>query len=194
MARMLELGWWALLVRGVAAVIFGLLLLFAPGITLAAGGLSLVLLFSIYAIINGGSIIAASVRKREGQWLLWAILGAISIAAGIITLLQPMLSTVITIGIMMNILGIYAILNGVMEIAVAWRIRHEIDDEWFMILSGALGVLFGVLVLVRPLAALEGLLLVTAFYALFYGGLQIALAVRARSWVNRAKDRLPSAY
>lgn len=192
MARMLELGWWALLVRGIAAVLFGLLLMFAPGLTLAAGGLSLAVLFGLYAVVSGGSMIASAVRKREGQWLLWTILGAISVVAGIFTLMHPVFSSVLTIGIMVNILGIYAIMSGVTEIAIAWQIRHEIEDEWFMILSGALTVLFGIVVLLRPGAALEVLLLITAFYMLFYGGLQIALAIRARSWVNRFKQHLPA--
>lgn len=185
MQRMLELGWWALAIRGLAAIIFGLLLLFAPGITLAAGGLSLVFLFSAFAIVNGGSMLISAVQNRSGQWLLWAILGVISILAGAYTLLHPGISSVITIAIMVNIIGIWAIMNGIMEIAIAWRIRHEIDNEVFMILSGILSVIFGIIVLLRPGAALEVLMLITAFYLLFYGGLQIALAFRARSFVKQ---------
>jgi len=184
MQRMLEMGWWALFVRGLAAIVFGLLLLFAPGITLAAGGFSLVFLFSAFAIINGASMVISAIQNRQGQWLLWLILGVISVFAGVYTLLHPVISSVITIAIMVNIIGIWAILNGFTEIAIAWRIRHEIDHEVFMILSGILSVIFGIIVLLRPGAALEVLMLVTAFYLLFYGGLQIALAFRARSLHN----------
>ena len=185
MQRMLEMGWWALAIRGLAAIVFGLLLLFAPGITLAAGGLSLVFLFSAFAIINGASMVVSAIQNRKGQWFLWLILGVISVFAGVYTLLHPLISSVITIAIMVNIIGIWAILNGFTEIAIAWRIRHEIDYEVFMILSGILSVIFGIVVLLRPGAALEVLMLVTAFYLLFYGGLQIALAFRARSLANQ---------
>ncbi len=188
MQRMLELGWWALFVRGLAAIIFGLLLLFAPGITLAAGGLSLVFLFSVFAILNGASMVISAIQNRRGQWLLWLILGVISVFAGVYTLLHPLISSVITIAIMVNIIGIWAILNGFTEIMIAWRIRHEIDHEVFMILSGILSVIFGIIVLLRPGAALEVLMLVTAFYLLFYGGLQIALAFRARSLHNEVSQ------
>ena len=137
-------NWWALAIRGAAAIIFGLLTFVMPGVTLAV----LVLLFGAYAIVDGiFNLIAAfrSPHDERPRWLL-ALEGLVSIGAGIVTFAMPGLTALVLV----YIIAIWAIVTGVLEIVAAIRLRDVIRNEWWLVASGVLSVIFGLLLVVAP--------------------------------------------
>jgi uncharacterized membrane protein HdeD (DUF308 family) len=167
-------NWWLILLRGVCAVIFGVLTFIWPGVTL----LTLVLLYGAYALVDGAIAIWAAIVGGEPAprwWLL--IVGFLGIAAGLVTLLMPGVTAVV----LLIFIAFWAILTGVMQIVGAIRLRKEIDNEWMLAASGVLSVLFGVILIVQPGAGALGLLFVIGAYAVIYGGILIGLALRLRN-------------
>ena len=154
--------WWLILLRGIAAIIFGVLAFVWPGITLV----TLVLLFGAFTLVDGvlslgHAIMGGNVGSR--WWL--ALVGIAGIAAGLVTFLMPGLTALV---LLFFIAG-WAIALGVFQIIGAIRLRKEIDNEWLIGLSGALSVLFGVVLLVAPGAGALGLIWVIASYAIVFG-------------------------
>jgi uncharacterized membrane protein HdeD (DUF308 family) len=188
MANVLKQAWWMLLVRGIVAILFALLLLFAPGLTLTTGALSFALLFAAYALIEGASTIVGAIRKREGQWFLLVIFGVISILAGLIVLANPLLFSVLTVAILIYVVAFKSIAGGIVEMISAWQLRKEIDNEWLLFLNGVLGLLFGLILLRRPITGVEVLVLFVAFYLLVSGVIQIVLAFRVRGWAGKLAE------
>ncbi len=170
----LERNWWLILLRGVCAVIFGVLTFIWPGVTL----LTLVLLYGAYALIDGAIAIWAAIVGGEPAprwWLL--IVGLLGIAAGLVTLLMPGVTALV----LLFFIAFWAILTGVMQIVGAIRLRKEIDNEWMLAASGVLSVLFGIILIVQPGAGALGLNFVIGAYAVIYGGILIGLALRLRN-------------
>jgi uncharacterized membrane protein HdeD (DUF308 family) len=125
------------------------------------------------AAITGGD--------RTPRWWL-ALVGLAGIAAGLLTLLWPGLTTLV---LLLFIAG-WAMATGVMQIIGAIKLRKEIDDEWLLIAAGALSVLFGLLLLMWPAAGLVGLAFVIGVYAIAYGCLLISLSLRLRKQTHPA--------
>ncbi len=178
MSNSLDQSQGVLLLRGIVAIIFALLLLFAPGITLAGAGLSFVILFSAYALIEGVSMVYGSISRREGHWVLMLLFGIVSVLAGLYALQHPVMTVVLTIAVMVYILAFKSIIGGIIEIITAWQLRNEIDHEWLLAISGLVSLLFGLILLRRPIATIEVLVLVTSFYLLISGATQIALSFK----------------
>jgi len=189
MANLLKKTWWVLILRGISALIFALLLLFAPGITLATGIFSFVFLFALYALVDGISTIVGAVMRREGQWFLLLFFGIISVIAGLVALGNPLLFGILTITLMVYIIAFKSIAGGIVEMISAWQLRHEIDNEWLLALNGLFGVLFGLILLRRPITGVEVLILLTAFYLLISGMMQIVIGIKLRGWVNELPEQ-----
>jgi uncharacterized membrane protein HdeD (DUF308 family) len=167
-------NWWALAIRGAAAIIFGLLTFIMPGVTLAV----LVLLFGAYAIVDGiFNLIAAfrSAHDERPRWLL-ALEGLVSIGAGIVTFAMPGLTALVLV----YIIAIWAIVTGVLEIVAAIRLRDVIRNEWWLVASGVLSVIFGLLLVVAPGAGALALVFWIGAYAIIFGALLVGLAFRLR--------------
>lgn len=182
MANLLKRAWWVLLLRGISAILFALLLLFAPGLTLATGIFSFVILFAIYAVVEGVSTIVGSVMNREGQWVLLLLWGVISVIAGLVALGNPLIFGAFTIAIMVYIVAFRSIVGGIVEMFSAWRLRKEIHNEWILALNGLFALLFGLILLARPITGIEVLVLITSLYLLMAGVMQIVLGFRVRGW------------
>ncbi|MEO0561145.1 MAG: DUF308 domain-containing protein, partial [Chloroflexota bacterium] len=138
MASVLKQAWWVLLLRGTAAILFALLLLFMPGLTLVGGILSFVILFAVYALVDGVSTIVGAVMHREGQWLLLLLWGIISVIAGLVALANPLyllVFGVFTLAVMIYIVAFRSIAGGIVEMYSAWRLRQEIDNEWLLAIN-----------------------------------------------------------
>lgn len=185
MATVLKRAWWTVLLRGIVAVIIGLLLLLAPGMTLATGALSVVILFGVYALVDGGAHIFSAVTRREGEWVLVLILGIVGVLAGLIALANPLLFALVTVTLMIYIIAFKAIAGGIVEMISAWQLRREIDNEWMLMLSGLFSLLFGLILLARPITGLEVLLLLVSFYLLVTGVLAIILSFKLRGWSDK---------
>ena len=177
MVHALAKNWWMLLLRGIAAIIFGGLALSWPGMTL----LTLVLFYGAYALIDGVLAIVAAITGGTllPRWWL-AVVGLLGIAAGILTFMMPGLTTIV----LLYLIAGWAIATGVFQIVGAIRLRKEIDNEWFLILAGIVSVLFGVGMFVAPGAGALALVTVIGIYALFFGVLLVALSFRLKKHVH----------
>jgi uncharacterized membrane protein HdeD (DUF308 family) len=163
--------WWALLLRGVAAVLFGLAALFWPDETLWV----LIVFFGAYALVAGVFTIAAGIADSTRRWLLLTE-GALGVVAGLIAFFWPGLTALV----LLYVIAAWAIFTGVLEIMSAISLRREIDNEWMMILGGALSVLFGVLLAILPGVGLLSLTWLIGIYALIFGVAFIILGFRVR--------------
>ena len=173
MVHALAKNWWMLLLRGIAAIIFGGLALAWPGMTL----LTLVLFYGAYALIDGVLAIVAAITGGAllPRWWL-AIVGLLGIAAGLLTFMMPGLTTIV----LLYLIAGWAIATGVFQIIGAIKLRKEIDNEWLLILGGIVSVLFGVAMFVAPGAGALALITVIGIYALFIGVLLVALSFRLK--------------
>jgi len=179
LAAALSRGWWLLLLRGIAAIVFGFLTWFQPGISLAA----LILLFAAYSMADGifALWMALAGRDHDHRWVL-VLEGLLGIGVGIITFVAP---GVTALAILFYI-AIWSIATGVLRIAAAIALRKEIEGEWVLILSGLASVGFGVVLMAMPGAGALALLWVIAAYAIMFGVLLVTLAFRARSFAHAA--------
>jgi len=177
MVHALAKNWWLLLLRGIAAIVFGLLAFAWPGLTL----LTLILFYGAFALVDGVlAIVAAITGGAPGaRWWL-AIVGLFGIAAGLLTFLMPGLTALV---LLLFIAG-WAIATGVLQIVGAIKLRKEIDNEWFLILSGIVSVLFGVAMMLAPGAGALALVWVIGAYSVVAGVLLVALAFRLRKHVH----------
>ncbi len=168
--------WWALVLRGILAVIFGILVIAWPGIALT----SLVLVVGAYFFVDGVFAVAGSLTHREHyqHWWLTLIEGIIGIIAGIVTFVYPGL----TAFTLLYVIGFWAILTGIFEIAAAIRLREVIHYEWILMLTGILSLLFGLFVLFFPGAGALAILGIIAGYAILFGLMMIILGIRLRTW------------
>jgi uncharacterized membrane protein HdeD (DUF308 family) len=165
-----------LALRGLAAIVFGVLAFVWPDITLFA----LVLLFGAYMLVDGIFAIVAAVRAagREARWWLLLIEGVLGVLAGLVAAFWPGLTALA----LLYFIAAWAIVSGILEVIGAIRLRREIEGEWALGLSGALSVLFGILLVVIPApAGLLSLVWLIGAYALVFGVLLLVLAFRLRS-------------
>jgi uncharacterized membrane protein HdeD (DUF308 family) len=169
--------WWAFALRGVAAVIFGILAFAWPGVTLAV----LVLLWGAYALIDGILALASAFRTdHDHRWAL-LIEGIVGIGAGVASFAYPGLTALVLV----YIIAFWALITGLLEIVAAVRLRKVIDNEWWLVLSGALSVLFGIVLVAAPGAGALALVWVIGAYAVLFGVILLALAFRLRSMGQR---------
>lgn len=175
MLQSLSRNWWTVFLRGVFSIIFGLLALFAPGLTLVA----LVLFFGVYALVDGITAVFTSFRTQEHNrhWWLHLIEGAVGILAGILVLIWPGIATLT----LLMVIAAWAFLTGITQIVAAFRLRHEIKNEWFLGLSGVLSVVFGAYIFLFPSGGALAIAWLIGLYALVFGGFFIALSLRLRS-------------
>jgi uncharacterized membrane protein HdeD (DUF308 family) len=171
MLQTLTANWWALALRGLVAVLFGLLTFFLPGITLV----TLVLLFGAYALVDGVFNVIAFFRVASHHWAL-LIEGVVGIIAGVLTFAWP----AITAFALLYLIAFWAILTGIFEIVAGIRLRKTISNEWLLLLMGFFSLLFGLLILFAPGTGALAIVLWIGAYALVFGVFLLALAFRLR--------------
>jgi uncharacterized membrane protein HdeD (DUF308 family) len=181
MLQALAERWWLLLLRGIAAVIFGVLAFVWPGLTL----LTLVIIYGAYALLDGVLALVAAFTggaKPIPTWWL-VIVGVLGIAAGLVTFLYPGVTALV----LLVFIAVWSIARGVFEIIGAIQLRKELENEWLLILAGAMSVVFGVLILVWPGAGALALVWLIGAYAIIFGALFVGFALRLRR--HRAEAR-----
>ena len=176
LSTVLTRGWRRLLLRGVAAIAFGIVTWMWPGLSLA----TLMVAFALYAIADGvlGVWTAISGRKDHAYWGVLLAAGLLGICAGVLTLAAPRLVAVF----LLLYIAVWAIAKGGLEIVTAIRLRKEIQGEWLLLLAGAASVLFGAFLLVRPAGGALVLLWLIGAYAVTMGVLLVLLALKARAF------------
>lgn len=175
MAALLARNWWALAIRGAAAIVFAILAFALPSITLAV----LVILFGAYAFVDGVFAIVSAIRALQGHrpWGSFLIEGIVGIVIGLITFFVPG----VTLAFLIALVAIWAIVTGIFEIAAAIRLRRHVPGEWLLLLTGIFSFLFGVLIFFAPVAGALVIVWWLAAYALVFGILLLVLAFRLRS-------------
>ena len=178
--------WWALVLRGIAAVIFGVLAFVFPAMTLAV----LILLFGAYAIVDGVlNLVAAVSGRTEERWWHLALEGIVSIAAGVVAFAWPRLTLLTLVWLVAG----WAIVTGVLEIVAAIRLRKHIDNEWWLALSGVASLILGGLLIAAPIAGAVVMALWIGAYAVLFGALMIGLGIRLRRHRQAGAQRIPRA-
>lgn len=165
-------NWWAVVVRGLLAIGLGVLAWVRPEFFWA----SLILIFGVYAIVDGVFALAAAVRNDSGGRWANVLEGVAGIGAGLLVLFYPG-----DVGaVLVIIIGIWAIVTGVFEVFTAIRLREEIAEEWFLGIAGIVSVAIGVLLVVQPGFGRVGTIYVVGTYGILFGLLLVALGIRLR--------------
>jgi uncharacterized membrane protein HdeD (DUF308 family) len=170
--------WWVFLVRGILAIVFGILALTSPKGTIEA----LILFFGAWALVAGifSAIGAFGAKGVSDHWWVWLLAGLVGIAAGVLTFLNPRAT-----GLALLIwLAVWAIVSGAFDIATAVRWRKEIRGEGWLILAGAAWVVFGLLLLKNPLAGAIALVTLLGVYAIVLGVILIAVSFKAKKMAS----------
>jgi len=172
-------NWWLIALRGVIAVLFGVLAWIWPGITL----LALVVLWGVYSFADGVLSLVTAFRWRDSGKPLWALIvvGLAGIAAGVIAFLWPQITALV----LLMFIAAWAIVIGIFQIVTAIRIRKEIDNEWLLGLSGAISLIFGILMVASPGAGAIAVVWLIGVYAVFFGVLLIGLSLRLKNLAPR---------
>jgi len=167
-------GWISL--RGAVAVLFGVLAIAWPDITLTA----LVLVWGAYALADGILALIAAWQVRDLGRPLWAlvVVGLLGVAAGVASFLWPQITGLA----LLMVIAVWALLMGVFQIIAAIRLRKAIEGEWLLLLSGVVSMVFGVLMIINPRAGAQAMLWVIGAYAIVFGVLLIVLGFRVRSY------------
>lgn len=166
--------WWVFLVRGLVAIAFGLVAFFYPVATLY----TFILFYAVFSIVDGVFAVVSAVRGKESVGPRWwlALIGALSVVAGLAAYLWPGLTALA----LLTLIGIWALVYGVVEIIGAIRLRKEIDNEWLLLVHGILAALFGLVVLVRPGTGALALIWLIASFALASGVVLVILSFRLK--------------
>jgi uncharacterized membrane protein HdeD (DUF308 family) len=172
-------NWWVVALRGVLAILFGVMAFIWPGMTVAV----LVLLFGAYALVDGVFAVIASFREHGGNQNRWALLleGIAGIIAGVLTFIWPGITAIV----LLYLIAAWAIVTGIFEIITAIRLRNEMTGEFWLVLAGILSVLFGVVIAIFPGAGALTVVWLIALYSIIFGVALIGLAFRLRGWASR---------
>lgn len=167
-------NWWAFVVRGVLAVLFGLAALVWPDVTLVA----LVALFGAYALVEGIFAVVFGFTGRDTvRW--WTVLwGLVSVAAGVVVFLWPGIGALALI----YVIAAWAVVTGATEIAAAIALRKEITNEWALVLAGIMSIIVGGILAIFPGAGAISLVWLIGAYAVVFGILLLVVGFRLREW------------
>lgn len=183
MLETLARNWWAIVLRGVFAVLFGLGAFFWPGITLAV----LVLFYGAYLFADGIMAVVWALMGRRAGPFPWGVFlaGLVSIVGGLVTFFMPGLTALV----LLYLIAAWAIIRGIFEIIAAFHLRRELTNEWLLALNGVLSVLFGVLLIAAPGAGALAVLWMIGTFAVIVGILMIVLGFRLKGLQGTAARR-----
>jgi uncharacterized membrane protein HdeD (DUF308 family) len=171
-----KLNWWLLALRGLVAVLFGVLAFMWPGATL----ITLVWLFGAFALVNGILSLVLAAKTPKGYPKVGSLIfgGLLGILAGLLAFVMPGITA---LGLLI-LIAAWAIATGIMELVAAVRLRKIINNEWLLVLAGIASVVFGVILLFQPAAGALALIWLIGAWAFVFGILLMILAFRMRNW------------
>jgi uncharacterized membrane protein HdeD (DUF308 family) len=174
--------WWVFLVGGLASVLFGIFAFMSPGIAL----LVLSMFFAAAILVDGASNIVGAVQHREKDgWWIMLLIGILGVVAGGYALLNPPLSMMAFI----LLVAFEAIVLGVFLLMLGYKVRQATSREWILYVTGALSILFGILVIMNPLAGSVSIVYMIAGWALVVGALKVLFAFRVKNLPERAGEK-----
>lgn len=166
--------WWVPVLRGVVAILFGLIALLMPGLTIAF----LLGALAAFLAIDGVLSIVTAFRRRDTdeRWWVWLLEGVLSIALAVMAIALPIATAIAFV----YWIAAWAVIVGIMRIVAAISLRREIEGEWAIGLSGALSILLGVLMFVMPGAGLLSIAWLFGVLAILLGATMVAFGFRLR--------------
>jgi len=175
MIETLKRHWWVPVIRGIAAIVFGVIAFTHPVMAIA----TLVLFFGAWVLIDGIFRIVAAIRHRgsDPDWAWQLVIGIIGIIVGLLTFHAPQITALALV----IYIAAWALMIGASEIVMAVKLRHEIKGEWLLILMGLASIVFAVLLLWNPVAGAAAVIWLIAWYAVVLGILAIFFGFRLRS-------------
>ncbi|HLY35516.1 MAG TPA: HdeD family acid-resistance protein [Candidatus Limnocylindria bacterium] len=180
LAIVMARGWWTFILRGVVAILFGLVCLFVPPIAI----LGLATLFGFWLIVDGiAGVTGAWGARAHRTWWVSLLEGIAGLLAGILSILWP----VITALVLTLLVGAWAIVTGATEVWMAIRLREHIRGELFMIIAGLISIGFGLYVIIFPGAGILSVLWLIAVFAIAFGLSFIGLGWRLRGVFEQAR-------
>jgi uncharacterized membrane protein HdeD (DUF308 family) len=184
MSALLAQNWWAIALRGVFAILFGVLAILLPGVTLG----SLVLLFGIYMLVDGAFDIVAGIRAatRHDRWGGLVLEAIIDFIAGAIALFWP----IATIFAFVLLMAAWAIISGIALLVATFRL-HVSHGRWLMGVGGVVSIVWGILLAIAPAIGAIVLTWWIGGYALFFGAALLGLAFRLRRRHHEQPRRPP---
>jgi uncharacterized membrane protein HdeD (DUF308 family) len=171
--------WWMTVLRGLFWILFGVVILARPGISLLSLTLALGIVIFADGVLNVMNAFAG--RKVHEDWWVLLLVGLTGIGIGALTFYSPQTTALALV----FYVAIWAIATGLLQIAAAIRLRRQLAGEVWWILAGIASVIFGVLLIVQPAAGALTLLWLFAVYAIAFGVLLVLLAFRVRSGIKR---------
>ena len=176
LASMYQRTWWSLLIRGIAAIVFGILALVWPGHVLE----TIITILGIFVLVVGIVFTVGAVAHRGpgGHWLRHLIPGIIGIIIGIIAIAWPGLVTVVII----YLIAAWALIHGIGEIHAALRLRKDVVGEWMPLVIGVASIVIGVILILQPFMAGALIVWLVGLFVLILGILWVIMAFRARKW------------
>jgi len=169
----LKRHWWVQVLRGVAAIIFGVIAFTHPVMAAA----TLVLFFGAWVLVDGIFRIVGAIGHRDPDWGSDLVIGILGIIVGLLTFHAPGITALALV----IYIAAWALMIGATEIALAIKMRREIKGEWFLILMGLASIIFAGLLLWNPIAGAAALIWIIAWYAVIMGALAIVFGFRLRS-------------
>ena len=178
-------SWWALLLRGIAAIVFGVLTFMWPQISLTV----LVFLFGAYALVDGIFAIVAGIKSHSENKRWWVLLveGIFSLIAGGLAFVVPDITALV----LLVLIASWAIVTGAFEIVAAIQLRKYIKGEWLLALGGVASMLFGVALLINPAVGALTVVWLIGAYAIVFGVLLLALSIKLRGLEREAPKMTP---
>jgi uncharacterized membrane protein HdeD (DUF308 family) len=175
MIETLKRHWWVPVIRGIAAIVFGIVAFVYPGLTVA----TLVLFFGAWVLIDGIFRVVGAIghRASDPDWGWHIVVGIVGIIVGLLTFHAPQITALALV----IYIAAWALMIGATEIAFAIKLRREIKGEWFLILMGLASIIFAILLLWNPIAGAAAVIWLIAWYAVVLGILAIFFGFRLRS-------------
>jgi uncharacterized membrane protein HdeD (DUF308 family) len=175
MIETLKRHWWVPVIRGIAAIVFGVIAFTHPVMAIA----TLVLFFGAWVLIDGIFRVVGAIghRASDPDWGWHIVIGIIGIIVGLLTFHAPQITALALV----IYIAAWALMIGASEIAIAVKLRREIKGEWFLILMGLASIVFAMLLLWNPVAGAAAVIWLIAWYAVVMGVLAVFFGFRLRS-------------
>lgn len=172
LASLLSQTWWLILLRGLVAIIFGLLICLYPDITVPV----MIMFFGAFVLADGVLAVVSAIqgRKSHQDWWVLLVWGLVSIIAGALTLVMPS----VTAFVLLMYIAAWAVVTGIMEIIAAIRLRGETLGRGWLIMGGLLSALFGLILFIQPIAGALAIVWLIGTFAILLGIIFVALALR----------------